>query len=139
AWRAFTSGYTAHVYGSGDPAAVVNTLTASGFFERVEPKPANAHRNSGAVIAYAHPGIELTNSADAPVIADQPPGGAHGALNTHRELHTVLFATGAGVPKGSAGEIAQTRIFDLVSQLLGLSSRPSPGGTATAPRVSPPR
>jgi hypothetical protein len=119
-WRAFTSGYTAHIYGSGDVDAVVNILTASGHFERVEKKAPNAHRNSGDVVAYARPGIDLSNSADEPVIVQRRPGGEHGALNTHRELHTVLFAIGAGTPKGSLGEIAQTAIAEFVLKLLGL-------------------
>jgi hypothetical protein len=41
--------------------------------------------------------------------------GHHGALNTHRELHTMIFAAGAGVPRGSFGEISQTKIARFVS------------------------
>ena len=138
-WRAFTSGYTAHIYGSGDADAVVNMLTASGHFERVEKKPANAHRNSGDVIAYARPGIDLSNSTDEPALVQRRAGGEHGGLNTHRELHTVLFAIGAGAPSGSLGEIQQTAIANFVLELLGVRSRPSPAGSASAPRASPPR
>lgn len=138
-WRAFTSGYTAHIYGSGDADAVVNILTATGHFERIEKKAANAHRNSGNIVVYARPGIDLSNSTEEPALVQRRPGGEHGGLNTHRELHTVLFALGAGAPTGSLGEIQQTEIAGFVLQLLGLRSRPSPAGTASAPRASPPR
>lgn len=119
-WRAFTSGYTAHIYGSGDADAVVNMLTATGHFDRVEKKAENAHRNSGDVIAYARPGIDLSNSDEEPALVQRRPGGEHGALNTHRELHTVLFAIGAGTPQGSLDEIQQTAIAGFVLELLGV-------------------
>ena len=138
-WRAFTSGYSAQIYGMGDVGAVVNVLTGSGHFERVEKKAADAHRNGGDVVAYAKPGIDLSNSNESPALVQRSPGGEHGGLNTNREFHTVLFATGAGVPKGTIGEVAQTRIAAFVLELLGIRTRPSPAGTASAPRATPPR
>lgn len=117
-WRAFAAGYVAHLYGSGEPNQVVNMLTASGYFERVEKKTAASHRNSGDIVVYALPGNALSSSNDSPAVRPRDGGGQHGALSTHRELHTVLFATGAGVPKGSFGEIAQTSIARFVSELL---------------------
>jgi predicted AlkP superfamily pyrophosphatase or phosphodiesterase len=118
-WRAYSSGSAAHLYrfsGTDDSEAVVNMLTASGYFERVERKSATAHRNSGDVIAYAHPNVALTSDDVA-----KDPRGQHGALNTHRELHTVLFAYGTGVVRGPLGEIAQTRIARYVAGLLGIT------------------
>lgn len=121
-WRAFTSGYSAQIYGSGDPAPVVNLLTASGHFERVETKAANAHPNSGDIVAYAIPGIDLSNSTESPALVPRTIGGEHGALSTHREMDTVLFATGAGTPRGGLGEIAQTRVAGFVLELLALKA-----------------
>lgn len=124
-WRAFTSGATAQLYrtgGSDDADALVNMLTASGFFERVAKKAAGAHPNTGDVIASAHPNIALTAEALTPSFVTIEPHGQHGALNVHRELHPPLFAYGHGVPKGSFGEISQTRIARFVAGLLGIAA-----------------
>ncbi len=118
-WRAFSSGAIAHLYrfsGADDSNAVVNMLTATGHFEKIEKKSAASHRNSGDIIATAYPGIALS-SADEP----EQPHGHHGALNTHRELHPVLFAYGTGVIPGPLGEISQTRIARYVAGLLGIT------------------
>ncbi len=122
-WRAYASGSVAHLYrfgGNDDGRSVAELLRATGFFESVEVKNTASHRNAGDVIATAFPNIELSASAEAPVVAEPESYGHHGALNTHRELHTVLFAAGAGVPRGSFGEIPQTKIARFVSQLLGI-------------------
>lgn len=119
-WRAFTAGNTAQIYGGGDPAPVVNMLTASGHFEKVERKSAISHRNTGDVVAIAFPNIALTASSDSPAVGPRL-AGLHGASNAHRELHTVLFVIGQGPPKGALGEIAQTRIARFVSSLLGIA------------------
>ncbi|HEX2834571.1 MAG TPA: alkaline phosphatase family protein [Thermoanaerobaculia bacterium] len=122
-WRGYVSGSVAHLYrydSTPDDEAVVKMLTASGFFERIEKKNATHHRNAGDIIAMTFPNIELSASAEAPVVAEPQSYGHHGALNTHRELHTVIFAAGAGVPRGSFGEIAQTKIARFVSGLLGI-------------------
>ena len=118
-WRAFSSGALAHLYrfsGADDSDAVVNMLTATGHFEKIEKKSPASHRNSGDIIATAFPGIALS-SADEP----EQPHGHHGALNTHRELHPVLFAYGTGVTPGPLGEIPQTRIARYVAGLLGIA------------------
>jgi hypothetical protein len=120
-WRAYASGNVAHLYGTGDADAIVATLNATGLFEQVTKKTAASHRNSGDVVAYAYPHVLLTPSSEAPAIAKPSSTANHGALNTHRELHTVLFAAGAGTPPGSQGEVSQTRIARFVSQLLGIA------------------
>src|SRR5436190_2860057 len=135
-WRAFASGHVAHLYGNEDPDAIVAMLNATGLFEQITKKFVGAaalsgtataevsgshNRNSGDVVAYAKLNVQLTPSSDVPAIGQAPPSaGNHGGLNTHRELHTVLFATGAGAPNGPQGEISQTRIARFVSQLLGI-------------------
>jgi hypothetical protein len=121
-WRAFTSGSVAQIYGSGDADTVVNLLTATGHFEWVGKKPADAHRNTGDVVAYAKPHISLSNSAEEPVLVQRSGRGQHGAINTNRELHTVFFIIGAGAPKGDLGEIRQTRIARFVAALLGIAA-----------------
>jgi hypothetical protein len=121
-WRAYTSSNVAHLYrfsGDDDSEALVNMLTATGWFERIERKH---HRNSGDVIATSLPPITLTDAAEEPVEAEPLSRGHHGALNTHRELHAVLFASGAGVPAGNVGEIAQTEIPGFVKALLGIAT-----------------
>jgi hypothetical protein len=123
-WRVFTANNVAHFYRSGDDAdteALVNVLTASGHFERVEKKTAASHPNSGDIIATSYPGVSLSSSDEAPLVGDARSNGHHGALNTHRELHTVLFASGFGVPRGNLGEIPQTRIARFVAELLGIA------------------
>ena len=119
-WRAFASGNIAHLYrfaGSDDADAVIAALQATGFFEEIGGR---SHPNSGDVVATARPNVNLTMSDDAPAVTKPASKGQHGALNTHRELHTVLFAAGAGVPRGALGEVLQTRIARFVSQLLGI-------------------
>ena len=119
-WRAYTSSNVAHLYrfsGDDDSEALVNMLTATGWFEHIERKH---HRNSGDVIATSLPPITLTDSTEEPVETEPHSYGHHGALNTHRELHAVLFASGAGVPAGNVGEVAQTEIAGFVKALLGI-------------------
>jgi hypothetical protein len=123
-WRAYVSGSVAHLYrfsGDDDSEAIVTLLNGSGLFERVEKKSAASHRNSGDVIAYAQPDVDLSPSPDAPVVANKNAGGHHGGLNTHPELHPAFLASGAGVPSGALGEIAQTSIARFVAQLLGIA------------------
>ncbi|HET7436527.1 MAG TPA: alkaline phosphatase family protein, partial [Thermoanaerobaculia bacterium] len=122
-WRAYGSGNNAHLYRAGGPddtAAVVKLLTDSGYFERVETKTPQHHRNAGDIIVYAYPNIALSMSDQPPVRVTPDYFGQHGGLNTHREFHTVLFALGAGVTHKDAGEIQQTWIARYVSMLLGI-------------------
>jgi hypothetical protein len=122
-WRAYVSGSIAHLYrfdGPDDSDAVLQMLNATGYFETVARKSATSHRNAGDIIATAFPSIELSASSEAPIVAEPESYGHHGALNIHRELHTMIFAAGAGVPRGSFGEISQTKIARFVSQLLGM-------------------
>ena len=119
-WRAFTAGNVAQIYGNGDAAPVVKMLTESGHFEKVERKSGTAHRNTGDIVAVAFPNIALTASREPPAIAPRS-AGQHGASNAHRELHTILFAVGPGLPSGTFGEIAQTKIARFVAGLLGIS------------------
>ncbi len=122
-WRGYVTGSVANLYrfdATDDSNAVVKMLTESGFFERIEKKTAAHHRNAGDIIVTAFPNIELSSSAEAPVVAEPESYGHHGALNTYRELHTLIFAVGPGVPRGSFGEISQTKIARFVSGLLGM-------------------
>ncbi len=122
-WRAFASGNIAHLYrfeGTDDADAVIAALNATGLFEQITKRTAESHRNSGDVIAYGFPNVSPSPSSEAPALKKPSTRGGHGALNTHRELHTVLFATGAGTPRGAFGEISQTRIARFVSQLLAI-------------------
>jgi predicted AlkP superfamily pyrophosphatase or phosphodiesterase len=123
-WHVFTANHVAHFYRSGEPDdsdALVAALQASGLFESIEKKSAASHRNSGDVVAVSFPPIGLSASATPPLEGKPDAHGHHGALNTHRELHTVLFASGFGVPHGNLGEISQTRIAPFVAELLGIS------------------
>lgn len=123
-WRAHTSNNVAHLYRDGGPDdsdAVVRLLTGTGYFEKVEKKSALSHRNGGDIVATSHPSISLSASEKEPLAGPAGSRGHHGALNTHRELHTVLFASGFGVPHGALGEIAQTQIALFVSELLGIT------------------
>jgi predicted AlkP superfamily pyrophosphatase or phosphodiesterase len=124
-WRAYASANVAQFYrfsGSDDSDALVNYLTSSGRFEQVTKKTPAMHRNSGDVVGIAYPNVLLSASSDAPaVVKPASQAASHGALNTHRELHTVLFAWGAGVPRGDFGTIAQTKIARFVTSLLGIA------------------
>lgn len=123
-WRAYASNAVAHLYrfsGPDDSDALVKALAASGHFERVQKKTAAMHRNSGDIVVTAFPAIGLSMSDEPPVVGEPDSYGHHGALNTHREMHTILFASGAGVPRTVVGEeIAQTRIARFVAGLLGI-------------------
>lgn len=123
-WRVFTSNNVAHFYRSAgaedDSDALISMLTGTGLFESIEKKSAGSHRNSGDVIAVSFPPIGLSSSAQPPLEVKPDAYGHHGALNTHPELHTVLFASGFGVPRGALGDISQTRIAPFVAGLLGI-------------------
>lgn len=121
-WRVFTANNVAHFYRSGtdDSDALISMLTSTGLFESIEKKTADSHRNSGDVVAVSFPPIGLSSSAKPPFEGEPDSYGHHGALNTHRELHTVLFASGFGVPRGALGEISQTRIAPFLAGLLGI-------------------
>jgi predicted AlkP superfamily pyrophosphatase or phosphodiesterase len=122
-WRAFASGHVANFYRFGAPDdtdAIVNLLTGTGWFEKVERKSAASHRNAGDIIAIAKTNVVVTPSADGPVTIRPGYHGQHGGLNTHPELHTLFFATGAGIPRATFSEISQTKIARYVSQLLGI-------------------
>ncbi|HET8774818.1 MAG TPA: alkaline phosphatase family protein [Thermoanaerobaculia bacterium] len=122
-WRVFTANHVAHFYRTGEPDdsdALVAMLQGTGLFESVGKKSAASHRSSGDVVAVSFPPIGLTPSATPPLEGKPSAHGHHGALNTHRELHTVLFASGFGVPRGNLGEISQTRIAPFVASLLGI-------------------
>lgn len=122
-WRAFASNSVVHLNrfeGADDADAVMAMLNATGLFEEVARKSAGAHRYSGDIVAYAKTNVLLSPSSDAPAIAKPSSAGNHGGLNVHRELHTVLFAAGAGSPRGALGEWPQTRIARLAAQLLGI-------------------
>jgi len=119
-WRAYTSNNIAHLYrfsGEDDSEALIAMLKATGWFERIERKH---HRHSGDVIVTSYPTTALLDSSEEPVEAEPHSYGQHGALNTHRELHAVLFASGAGVRPGNLGEIQQTQIAGFVKALLGI-------------------
>jgi hypothetical protein len=122
-WRAYATGNVGHLYrfdATDDADAVIAVLNATGLFEEVTKKTGASHRNSGDIIAFAKTNVLLSPSSDAPAIAKAMSAANHGALNTHRELHSLLFAIGAGTPRGPLGEISQTRIARFVSQLLGI-------------------
>lgn len=122
AWQAFASGSRADLYGPAESAeAVAGFLRATGLFERVERKTATSHPRSGDVMAWAHADMAIVGGTASPAVVAAADGGHHGGLNVHRALHTVLFATGAGIRPGSAGEIPQTRIARFVSELLGIA------------------
>lgn len=125
-WRAFASGNVTNVYrtagGSDDTAQLAEVFRRSGFFELVRTKNAASHPNSGDLVATAYPNVMLSPSSEAPLTAPPRENGSHGALNTHRELHTVFFAVGAGVPKRDGGEIPQTKIARYVATLLGIGA-----------------
>ena len=128
-WRSYSSGSVAHLYrfpeaDDADAGALIAMLSATGQFERVEKKAAEAHRNSGDVIAWGWPDVALSSDdrePAGPAIGPATPHGQHGALTSHREMHPPLFALGAGIPPGPAGEIAQTRIARIVTTLLGIA------------------
>lgn len=123
-WRAFAANNLGHFYRFSDPDdsdALIAALSATGWFEKIEKKTAADHRNAGDVIATTFPPIGLTPSDAPPVVAEPGQYGHHGALNTHRELHTVLFASGFGTPHGNLGEVSQTKIARFVSALLGIA------------------
>lgn len=124
-WRAYSSGAFAHLYrfsGPDDSDALVTMLDNSGLFERVEKRTTASHRNSGDVIAWGWPTVAVVPEDLSPAIVTPQPHGQHGGLNTHRELHPPLFAIGQGVPTGTLGEIAQTKIARFVAGLLGIEA-----------------
>jgi hypothetical protein len=116
-WRVYATHHIAQFKrfdGPDDTDALVKMLTGTPYFERVE-------RRGSSVIATAFPPLSLSASAEAPLVAEPESYGHHGALNLHRELHTVLFASGLGAPHGNLGEVQQTEIARFVAGLLGIA------------------
>jgi hypothetical protein len=125
-WLAYPSSNIASIVrhsGDDDSDALVQMLTATGYFERVEKKTASSHRHSGDIVATTHPSITLLDGSEEPIETEPDSYGHHGALNTHRELHAPFFASGFGVPKGNLGEVTQTSIAGFVAGLLGIEFR----------------
>jgi predicted AlkP superfamily pyrophosphatase or phosphodiesterase len=123
-WRAYSSGAFAELYRFAEPDdsdAVAAMLTSSGHFERVEKKTPTSHRNSGDLLAWGYPNVAIVPEDLSPAVVTPKPHGQHGGLNTHRELNPPLFAVGQGVPVGSFGEIAQTKIARFVAGLMGIA------------------
>jgi predicted AlkP superfamily pyrophosphatase or phosphodiesterase len=124
-WRAYSSGAFAHLYRFSEPDdsdAVAAMLTGSGLFERVEKKTAASHRNSGDLMAWGFPNVAVMPEDLSPAVITPEPHGQHGGLNAHRELNPPFFAIGQGVPAGSLGEIAQTKIARFVAELMGIAA-----------------
>jgi hypothetical protein len=116
-WRVYATHHIAQFKrfdGPDDTDALVEMLTSTPYFEHVE-------RRGASVIGTAFPPISLSSSSEAPLLAEPESYGHHGALNAHRELHTVLFASGRGVAPGTVGEVEQTRIARFVAGLLGIA------------------
>jgi predicted AlkP superfamily pyrophosphatase or phosphodiesterase len=123
-WRAYTSGSVAQLYRFAEPDdtdAVAALFRGRPQVDRVEKKTAASHRNSGDLVVYTLPSVAASSSSEAPDVAPADHPGQHGGLNTHRELHTILFARGEGVARGDFGELSQTKIARFVSALLGIA------------------
>ncbi|MEA2489594.1 MAG: hypothetical protein QOH21_1386 [Acidobacteriota bacterium] len=123
-WRAYTSGSVAQVYRFGEPDdtdAVAALFARIPQIDRVERKTAASHRNSGDLTVYTLPSVAAGASSEAPALGPADHPGQHGGWNTHRELHTILFARGQGVAQGDFGELSQTKIARFVSALLGMA------------------
>jgi hypothetical protein len=124
-WRAYSSGAFAHLYRFSEPDdsdAMATMLNESGLFERVEKKTVASHRNSGDLMAWGFPNVAVMPEDLSPAVITPEPHGQHGGLNTHRELNPPFFAIGQGVPVGSLGEIAQTKIARFVAGLMGIEA-----------------
>lgn len=124
-WRAYSSGAFAHLYRFSEPDdsdAVAAMLRESGHFERVEKKTATSHRNAGDLMAWGFPSVAVISEDLSPAVVTPKPHGQHGGLNTHRELNPPFFAIGRGVPVGSFGEIAQTKVAKFVAGLMGIEA-----------------
>ena len=94
---------------------------ASNLLTGIVKKHAGAHPHSGDVMAWGYPNVAMSTSEEPPAAGPRAPRGQHGALNSHRELHPVLFAIGTGVTPGPLGEIRQTQIARYVAALLGIA------------------
>jgi predicted AlkP superfamily pyrophosphatase or phosphodiesterase len=131
-WAAYPSGHLAHIYEfgsqSGRTAELIRRLRelrapdGGPVFERVAETAPGAHANSGRIVATAFPRFYLSGSARGPVFQPASHYGQHGALNTHRKLHTIFAAAGSRVTRGTIPQIQQTEIARYVSSLLGISA-----------------
>ena len=122
-WRAYASGNVAQLYRFAEPddsAELGRRLRESGLFERVDARQPGWHRHSGDLVVWAAPGTVLSPAGDGPVAAEPDAYAQHGALNRHRELHTVLLASGRGVPAGSFADLPQTSVARFVAALLSI-------------------
>jgi predicted AlkP superfamily pyrophosphatase or phosphodiesterase len=135
-WSAFANGNIVHFNRFDDPddtAALMAKLTAlrspdgAAVFERVEPRSAASHPNSGDIIAYSAPRFALSAAqGDAFVVPLYH--GQHGGLSSHPEFHTMLGAEGPAIPPQTIEAMPQTGIAPLIERLLGLSAASSGGG-----------
>ncbi|HYN10702.1 MAG TPA: alkaline phosphatase family protein, partial [Vicinamibacterales bacterium] len=133
-WAAYATGQVAHLYRFHDPDdsdAVVKLLTdlrtsdGAPVFEqavkrgnRLHPHHPD-HPHTGDIVAYAWPRFALS-TALGERFARPLYYGQHGALNTHRELDTILAAGGAGVAAGRIPQLRQTAVAPYIAALLGI-------------------
>jgi hypothetical protein len=129
-WGAYGSGENVQLYhfaGLDDSPAVLAKLQAlqgpdgTPVFERIERRTAADHPDAGDILAFTHTRYVINMALGDPFVK-LATYGQHGGLNLHHELHTALFATGAGVAHAHLLPIAQTKIARYIAELLGMEA-----------------
>lgn len=132
-WAAFTHGHVANIYRAASVSddemeRLIAQLRAARapdgdvIFERVERKPAGAHRNSGDIVAFTFPRFSLSWVYSEKTFTSTLYGGQHGGLSHHPEFHTVLAAWGRGVENRRLAVMDQLSITRYVCGLLGIEA-----------------
>jgi predicted AlkP superfamily pyrophosphatase or phosphodiesterase len=87
------------------------------------PKPARGGRMSDMVLA-AEPGYAFDGITTGDPVTDVPPGtlrGAHGYLNSDKDMNAILIAAGAGIRRGARlGVVPNVNVAPTIAELLGL-------------------
>jgi predicted AlkP superfamily phosphohydrolase/phosphomutase len=76
--------------------------------------------NAGDLVVFMRPGINVTGGIGGAVHEPATYSGQHGFRNHHPEMHGVLMARGAAVPRARRAEASLTEVAALVSHLGGV-------------------
>lgn len=149
AW-AIAEGGTAMIYVTADAAdraktidAIRTTFTGADGVARVltpadlpaagYPSPASMSRMADVVLAAAD-GVAFADGVEGAAIESMPAAaGAHGYLNTDRDMRAIFIASGAGVKSGaSLGVISNVDIAPTIARWLGVPLPTATGQPLTA-------
>jgi len=81
--------------------------------------------DAGDLVVFMRPGVAVTGGIGGALHEPAPYTGQHGFRSHHPEMHGVLMARGAAVPRGRRAEAPLTEVAALVCRLGGVEPPPA--------------